>query len=393
MSYFFLLFSANAMMKYLIFIKKFTILSVEGKMEKKKETLYAKVYNDIISKIKSGELKVGEKLPKEIELTKIYGVSRITVARALKDLAESNLIYRVKKSGTFVNGKLNHSTPLIIPTILPFEGDFNDIMTGIQNTALTYNVFTPFYNTRNNAERERSFLKELLSSSLDGLIVYPCMSFHNLDLYAAILTKKIPIVCIDRPIEGIETPLVTSTNADSMCGIVDKLAAKGHKRIGFFSISEQMAYTETERFRGFCRGLVKNGLPLRKEYLFNTYDLHKKELSSTPSQQRQLFHKYVKNELSRYLALREKPTAICCMNDNTLEMIDKVAKQLGIAIPDDLMLTGFDCTDIERARNTGIISVRQDFYKLGATAVSLMIRICNGQPYPPIELVDGIPVN
>ena len=393
MSYFFLLFSANAMMKYLIFIKKFTILSVEGKMEKKKETLYAKVYNDIISKIKSGELKVGEKLPKEIELTKIYGVSRITVARALKDLAESNLIYRVKKSGTFVNGKLNHSTPLIIPTILPFEGDFNDIMTGIQNTALTYNVFTPFYNTRNNAERERSFLKELLSSSLDGLIVYPCMSFHNLDLYAAILTKKIPIVCIDRPIEGIETPLVTSTNADSMCGIVDKLAAKGHKRIGFFSISEQMAYTETERFRGFCRGLVKNGLPLRKEYLFNTYDLHKKELSSTPSQQRQLFHKYVKNELMRYLSLKEKPTAICCMNDNTLEMIDKVAKQLGIAIPDDLMLTGFDCTDIERARNTGIISVRQDFYKLGATAVSLMIRICNGQSYPPIELVDGIPVN
>lgn len=393
MSYFFLLFSANAMMKYLIFIKKFTILSVEGKMEKKKETLYAKVYNDIISKIKSGELKVGEKLPKEIELTKIYGVSRITVARALKDLAESNLIYRVKKSGTFVNGKLNHSTPLIIPTILPFEGDFNDIMTGIQNTALTYNVFTPFYNTRNNAERERSFLKELLSSSLDGLIVYPCMSFHNLDLYAAILTKKIPIVCIDRPIEGIETPLVTSTNADSMCGIVDKLAAKGHKRIGFFSISEQMAYTETERFRGFCRGLVKNGLPLRKEYLFNTYDLHKKELSSTPSQQRQLFHKYVKNELSRYLALREKPTAICCMNDNTLEMIDKVAKQLGIAIPDDLMLTGFDCADIESTRSAGIISVRQDFYKLGATAVSLMIRICNGQPYPPIELVDGIPVN
>ena len=362
-------------------------------MEKKKEALYAKVYNDIISKIKSGELKVGEKLPKEIELTKIYGVSRITVARALKDLAESNLIYRVKKSGTFVNGKLNHSTPLIIPTILPFEGDFNDIMTGIQNTALTYNVFTPFYNTRNNAERERSFLKELLSSSLDGLIVYPCMSFHNLDLYAAILTKKIPIVCIDRPIEGIETPLVTSTNADSMCGIVDKLAAKGHKRIGFFSISEQMAYTETERFRGFCRGLVKNGLPLRKEYLFNTYDLHKKELSSTPSQQRQLFHKYVKNELMRYLSLKEKPTAICCMNDNTLEMIDKVAKQLGIAIPDDLMLTGFDCTDIERARNTGIISVRQDFYKLGATAVSLMIRICNGQSYPPIELVDGIPVN
>ena len=56
-------------------------------MAKKEKTLYSAVYNDIISKIKSGQLKVGEKLPTEIELTKIYGVSRITVARALKDLA------------------------------------------------------------------------------------------------------------------------------------------------------------------------------------------------------------------------------------------------------------------------------------------------------------------
>ena len=47
-------------------------------MSKKKETLYNKVYNDLISKIQSGELKVGEKLPTEMELTEIYGVSRIT---------------------------------------------------------------------------------------------------------------------------------------------------------------------------------------------------------------------------------------------------------------------------------------------------------------------------
>ena len=362
-------------------------------MAKKEKTLYSAVYNDIISKIKSGQLKVGEKLPTEIELTKIYGVSRITVARALKDLAESNLIYRVKKSGTFVNGKLDHSTPLIIPAILPFEETFNDIMTGIQNTALSYNIFTPLYNTHNNVERERKFLTELLSNKPDGIIVYPCVSLCNLDLYAAILTAKIPIVCIDRPIEGLETPLVTSTNADSMCGVVNKLAANGHKRIGFFSVSEQMAYTESERFRGFCRGIVQNGLPLKNEYIFNTYDLHKKEMTSSPAGQRQLFHKYVKNELLRYLSLEEKPTAICCLNDTTLEMVGKVAKQLGISIPEELTLTGFDCTDIEKARAEGLISVRQDFFRLGSAAVSLILRICNGQTYSPIELVEGLPVN
>ena len=48
------------------------------------EKLYAKVYNDIIAKIKDGVLKVGDKLPSEIELAKYYGVSRITVTRAMK---------------------------------------------------------------------------------------------------------------------------------------------------------------------------------------------------------------------------------------------------------------------------------------------------------------------
>lgn len=362
-------------------------------MAKKKENLYTTVYNDIISKIKSGELKVGDKLPTELELTKIYGVSRITVSRAMKDLAESNLIYRVKRSGTFVNGKLNHSTPLIIPTILPFAETFNDMMAGIQNTALSFNIFTPFYNSKNNIERERGFLTELLANDLDGLIVYPCVSLYNIDLYAEILRRKIPIVCIDRPIEELETPLVTSNNADSMCGIVNRLASLGHEKIGFFSVSDQMAYTESERFKGFCRGIVQNGLSLKQEYIFKTFDLHRREMSSTESQQSQLFFKYVKNELMRYLSLEEKPTAICCLNDTTMEMVCRVAKQLGIRIPGDLTVTGFDCADLEKARAQGFINVRQDFYKLGATAISLMLKICDGQPYPPIELIEGIQLN
>ena len=109
-------------------------------MSKKKETLYNKVYNDLIAKIQSGKLKVGEKLPTEMELTEIYGVSRITVSHALKNLADANLVYRVKRSGTFVNGKLNRNAPLIVPVILPFVEDLNEIMTGIQNTALSFNT-------------------------------------------------------------------------------------------------------------------------------------------------------------------------------------------------------------------------------------------------------------
>ena len=248
---------------------------------KKKETLYNKVYNDLIAKIQSGKLKVGDKLPTELELTEIYGVSRITVAHALKNLSDANLIYRVKRSGTFVNGKLNRNAPLIVPVVLPFVEDLNEIMMGIQNTALTFNTFTPFYNSKNNLERERKILTEVLSLKPDGIIVYPCNSMKNIDLYAELLAQNIPSVCIDRPIDGLETPLVTTKNADCMCRIIDRLAALGHKRIGFCSISDKMSFPEAERFKGFCRGIVKNKLSLKNEFIFHTYDLHKKEIAAT----------------------------------------------------------------------------------------------------------------
>lgn len=359
-------------------------------MKKKKETLYNQVYSDLITKIQSGKLKVGDKLPTEMELTRIYGVSRITVAHALKNLADANLIYRVKRSGTFVNGKLNRSAPLIVPVILPFVEDLNEIMTGIQNTALSFNTFTPFYNSKNNLERERKILSEVLSRKPDGIIVYPCDSLDNIDLYAELMARKIPIVCIDRPIEGLETPLVTTKNADCMCRIIDRLSALGHKRIGFFSISDKMSFPEAERFKGFCRGIVKNKLPLKNEFIFHTYDLHKKEIAATLEQQQQLFLKYTKNEMQRYLALDEKPTAICCINDSTLEMLFKVAAQLGVRIPEDLTITGFDCADVEKAKRLGYLCIQQDFASLGSAAIKLMLDILDGQPHRNSVLIDGI---
>lgn len=359
-------------------------------MAKKKESLYNKVYNDLIAKIQSGKLKVGDKLPTEMELTQIYGVSRITIAHALKNLADANLIYRVKRSGTFINGKLNRSAPLIVPIILPFVEDLNDIMTGIQNTALTFNTFTPFYNSKNNLERERNILSEILSNKPDGIIVYPCDSLDNLELYAEFLARDIPVVCLDRPIEGLETPLVTTKNADCMCRVIDRLAELGHRRIGFFSISDKMSVPEAERFKGYCRGIVKNGLPLKNEFIFHTYDLHKKEIAATLDQQQQLFQRYTKNEMQRYLALEEKPTAICCINDSTLDMLYTVSKQLGIRIPEDLTITGFDCADVEKAKNTGYLCIRQDFASLGSAAIKLMLDILDGQPHADVVLVDGI---
>lgn len=64
--------------------------------------LYTKIKNDIRQKIHSGELSPNHKIPSETLLVKQYGVSRMTVHRALRELKDEGVIVRVAGVGTFV---------------------------------------------------------------------------------------------------------------------------------------------------------------------------------------------------------------------------------------------------------------------------------------------------
>lgn len=66
------------------------------------ELLYSHIENDLRQKIISGEYGPGEKLPTEVELCRQYGVSRITVRRAIQNLADDDMLRRYRGKGTFV---------------------------------------------------------------------------------------------------------------------------------------------------------------------------------------------------------------------------------------------------------------------------------------------------
>lgn len=67
------------------------------------DLLYSQVENNLRQQIISGELGVGEKIPTELELCKRYSVSRITVRRAVQNLVDEGLIYRLRGKGSFVS--------------------------------------------------------------------------------------------------------------------------------------------------------------------------------------------------------------------------------------------------------------------------------------------------
>ena len=59
----------------------------------KKAPLYQQLYDAILNKVRSGEYQVGEKIPSEEQLMTIYGVSRVTVRNAIKQLVDENILF------------------------------------------------------------------------------------------------------------------------------------------------------------------------------------------------------------------------------------------------------------------------------------------------------------
>ncbi len=69
------------------------------------EPLYKKVKDGVLASIRNGEYNVNERLPTEAELTKIYQVSRITVRKALEELAYEGYIDKRQGDGTYISHK------------------------------------------------------------------------------------------------------------------------------------------------------------------------------------------------------------------------------------------------------------------------------------------------
>lgn len=65
-------------------------------------TVWRQIADDLTAEMESGELPPGSRLPSEAELADIYGVARLTVRRAIRDLAERKLVTVVQGRGTFV---------------------------------------------------------------------------------------------------------------------------------------------------------------------------------------------------------------------------------------------------------------------------------------------------
>jgi DNA-binding LacI/PurR family transcriptional regulator len=174
-----------------------------------------------------------------------------------------------------------------------------------------------------------------------------------------------PLVLVDLIQHG-PSDVVTTDNMLGIGKAFDHLYELGHRKIGFAGkVLRDVAFME--RFNAFRWKMSEAGLPLRDDWVYE--GTHPMRLDQT------------QEGIVRLLKQKDRPMALLCANDCTALSVVRAAAHLGLRIPQDLSVVGFDDDEAAALVTPALTTVRIPVLEMGRQAVrQLMLQIQHPQP-------------
>lgn len=271
--------------------------------------------------------------------------------------AIERLGYRPNAVARGLASKKTTTVGVIIPDISSIF--YSELARGIEDIATMYKYNIILSNSDQNKDKEFHLLNTMLGKQVDGIVF---MSGNITEEHISEFEKSpVPIVLAATVESSNSVPSVTIDSEQASFDAVSELAAKGHKKIGFVSGPMSEPVNSEKKLAGYKRALESAGLSFNEEYVVEgdyTYD------SGIEGFERL-------NELA------EKPTAIFVATDEMALGVIHSAQDLGISIPDEIEIIGFDNTRLALMVRPQLTSVVQPMYDIGAVAMRLLTKYMN----------------
>lgn len=239
-----------------------------------------------------------------------------------------------------------------------------------------YNLF--LCNSGNDKAREQAYLHELLSRSIDGLIVSSVNGDAFVDRQLG-GKHPVPVVAIDRSCERNRFYAVLVADEAGGALAAREFLQNGHRQLA--CLCGPLAYENVRaRVRGFRRVLAEARVQLPAACCIET------ELTIEGGYR----------AAERLLALRAKRsfTGVFCANDLTAFGAYKAFAERDVSIPDDLSVIGFDNIEFSQYLRPALTTVAQPICAIGEKAVSALLTMMRGEGKPqpprcvfPVELI------
>jgi len=350
-------------------------------------SLHVQLHNQLRRLIVSGRWRYGERIPTEMQLARHLDISRTTVRIATQRLEVEGLIKRSAGRGTFVmyQPRENSANRSIGYLTCSFH---NEIHTNILSSAQTelrsagYQVI--FSNSRDRDDEAR-ILRQLLDDEVAGLMLWANAkpTDETLSILAEFAEREIPIVFMDRSIDGIHADYVASDNFGGSYDLVCHLVELGHRHIVQLMPNIDDLHPVNERRRGYMTALEERGLFAYAPWKISApgrHEFHETDIYS-------LVGSGSRDVIQQVESLTDAegpmPTAIVCVNDILAIVTISALRNMGYGVPDDVSVVGFD--DISLASHIGVplTTATQDAYELGKVASQMLLERLSGEDLAP----------
>ncbi|AFK52258.1 LacI family DNA-binding transcriptional regulator [Tistrella mobilis] len=286
------------------------------------------------------------------------GVSVATVSRALTggpvsaqlrdkvDAAIRATGYRPNLSARRLRSQHSRTIGLIVSDIRnPF---FTAVSRAVEDAAYEAGMRVILCNTDENPEKEAMYLRLMQEERVTGLIFAPTRTSAEALSQTAL---DFPAVLIDRVGPPGLHDAVVLDNAAAAHTLVSHLMEQGYRRIG--GLFGNTSTTGIERHAGFAAALATRGLPAPARFVPPTADAGEAELLD-------------------WMQSADRPDALIASNGQLLLGVARAVRRLGLSMPHDLAVAGFDNETWTGLVGPGLTVIEQPVHEIGTTAMSLL---------------------
>ncbi|HEY3756933.1 MAG TPA: GntR family transcriptional regulator [Opitutaceae bacterium] len=332
---------------------------------------HREISRELLADIASGRY-AGGKVPSEAQLVKRFGVSRPTVARALRDLQAEGLIERRAGSGTFVKapnaspGTPSRQLGLLVPergTTEIFEmicGEISSLARAHDYALLYGGSALPGTESDGSERHAWAMCEQFIARAVQGVFFAPFElsgggAAANRRIADALGSAGIPLILLDRDIvpfpQRSRFDLVGVDNVGGAYQLAEHLIKLGCRRIAFLARPGH-APTVDARIAGVREALA------RQEQASPTDWVRIGEASNVA---------FVRERL-----VGEKWEAVICGNDVTAAQLLRTLEKLGTKVPDRIRVVGFDDANFASLLGVTLTTLQQPTRDIAVAAFAAL---------------------
>jgi LacI family transcriptional regulator len=314
------------------------------------------------------------------DVARLAGVSQTTVSFVVNDVPDINipqetrdriwaaveeLGWRPNAMARGLSLRRSHTIGLISDEIAT-SSHAGKIIQGAQDAAWAQAKMLLVINTGSNPDIERAALDMLLERQVEGMI-YATMYHHPIAPFSDL--AHVPTVLLDCYVEDRSLPSVVPDEVQGGRTATELLLRKGHRRIGFINTVDPIPAARG-RLTGYQQALAAYDVPFDP----------------------QLVHVGLNSAAEGFrgamdlLQMPERPTALFCFKDTMAMGVYDAVKKLGLKIPGDIAIVGFDNHELIAAElYPPLTSMELPHYAMGQWAVQYLLEHADSSPVPPVQ--------